>query len=199
MLYVACRRHIYDLGNKASFHELFGMSTGPYFTLYKLFLDVWDDLDKNPANLRRIHFRSPFLRQEALNLQAVCNKFLARPTTREDYKQTAQLYLRVFGFEIPQSSSDASLRRPGPVNDSRWMQHLIYAILIFGLSSQLELDPQFEANLKRYIRFHVIFGQFWLTATHAQDSSANDLSYLQKVNSAIRWTISDINIATNLW
>jgi hypothetical protein len=107
---------------------------------------------------------------------------LLQPSAREDYKQLAQLYLHVFDLDIPTTSSDISFRKPGPVNDCRWMQHIIYAILIFSLSNQLELDPDYEANLKRYIRFHVIFGQFWLTAGQAADAPYNDLSCLRKLN-----------------
>jgi hypothetical protein len=44
------------------------------------------------------------------------------------------------------------------------MQHIQYAIDIFQMQDQLELDKDFEKNLRRYLRFQILYGQFWLSA-----------------------------------
>jgi hypothetical protein len=91
----------------------------------------------------------------------------------------AQIYLELVDCKQPDGKT-ITFRKPGAIGDCRWMQHTLYMGKIFLLSAQLNIDADLLKQIHRYLRFQIIYGQCWLTATIAKDAPFRDLTFLKK-------------------
>jgi hypothetical protein len=73
LLYNPCRHHIIDIPNRDVFHQIFGVTTAPYYPVFKKFRGFFDELNRDSSKMRTITYRSPFLCQVGAVIRQTLN------------------------------------------------------------------------------------------------------------------------------
>ena len=97
-----CRHHILETVQKRNFETCNAKSSAPANPEFKKFRTIFPHLNLDLVEpCRNNPFTDPFLANELLSMEKVCNTTLNIPSVRSDYKQYAEVCLDLNGLPLP--------------------------------------------------------------------------------------------------
>ena len=163
ILWMACRHHVLELIVGAAFKHLFGETTSPDVTLFKLLKKKWNSLDISDVRLPEI---PKVFQEKVADLLAFIDRRLAPDMVallpRGDYKEFLELAKIFLGGSIDRKKGYIySIQVPGADHHARWMAKAIYTIklrLLMHQFSQYDLHWQTRKKV-RYNRQCAVFNR----------------------------------------
>ena len=200
ILWLACRHHILELVVGAAFFELFGDTTSPEVTLFKVLKKSWDTLDLDDLQLPDV---PSLYRADTEELLAWINTHLqpenVETLRRGDYKELLELAKLILGGSIERKKGYTfHLTRPGADHHARWMAKSIYILKMVLFMHQLpELHWQTKKKIGKMSQFVIfVYIQAWFAAPSLFTAASNDL-LLYKRLIKFRLIHKKISIATS--
>lgn len=182
LLNLACRHHIDELFLTAVFETLgVDASTGPDVTLFKLFREKWNTLDKsNYVN----GYESEFVRKriplkERKRVLNFIEEQLTQYHPRNDYYELLNLCATFLGRD---SKITYKVIAPGALHRARWMAKILYILKIFLYRKQLNVEKKEVQKLERFLVFVVtIYIEHWFKCQSPSRAPRNDLNLLKSL------------------
>ncbi|XP_052131564.1 uncharacterized protein LOC113203934 isoform X2 [Frankliniella occidentalis] len=181
LLYLACRRHVYETLLEGVAVLSTGPSQSPEVALFKKFKDFWPKLDmtsyQDGPSDENVWAAIEPTRQDIINF---ANNQLQEFQPRDDYRELLHLTL-LFSGEIPEGG--AKFTKPGALSKARWMMYLIYAFKTWMFRGQFPLTADQETGLRQLCIFGVnVYIKRWFSAsTIAAISPREDLNLLKEL------------------
>lgn len=181
ILWLPCRHHILELIVGAAFTEIFGDTTGPEVTLFKVLKTSWSSLNLDDLQIPDIP--KPY-QDDVPSLLAFINHWLEPENVellpRGDYKQFLELGKIFLGGSLERKKGwEYHIQRPGADHHARWMSKSIYIIkfrLLMHQFSQYDLHWQTRRKIEK-MSYFVVFAYLrsWFQSPSLSGAANNDL------------------------
>ena len=159
------------------FKAIFGPSSSPKIELFDILKSKWPKLNISSidqSDLINLGPLNSFKLKAQENLQHMCSDE-STYLPRDDFDELLKLSLC---YLEQQSVSNFAFRRPGTQHRARWMSTPIYALKVYLLRSQLDVDAALVNGLKRFCNFVSIFYvSYWLHCPLASEAAVNDMEF----------------------
>ena len=133
LLWFACRHHIGEIILTHVWAVLnIETSKSPEISLFQRFQKFFPAISIADKNFDIFDRTQNVSKNE--EIIALCNSYLAQPTSRDDYKELVQLTLLYLG-DAETKATFTAFSRPGALHKARWMAKLLYAIKMDLLGS----------------------------------------------------------------
>jgi hypothetical protein len=183
LLWLTCRRHIYELHIKHAAVAVSGKTVGPGDGLFKRFRKDWDNIDHSVEDLILFNWQcvDSFLQDQAKNVLQWGEKCLENDTfPREDYKELIQLTVLYFGGEI---KGRFVFRKPGAFHHARFMSKCIYYLKIQMMNARFIMSNEERSQVRRMADFVALFhSKSFLRSSLASAAPVEDLQYFFLMN-----------------
>ena len=151
--WMACKHHINELVVGAAFKEIFGDTTGPDVTLFKVLKKKWNSLDLADLKLPEI---PRVFEEDVADLLAFIDRRLEPDMVallpRGDYKEFLELAKVFLGGSISRKKGYTYIISvPGADHHARWMSKSIYTLklrLLMHQFTQYELHWQTRKKVR---------------------------------------------------
>ena len=135
LLWFACRHHIGEIILTHVWAVLnIETSKSPEISLFQRFQKFFPAISIADKNFDIFDRTQNVSKNE--EIIALCNSYLAQPTSRDDYKELVQLTLLYLG-DAETKATFTAFSRPGALHKARWMAKLLYAIKMDLLGSTI--------------------------------------------------------------
>lgn len=203
LLYLPCRRHIYELVLRSVFDGKMPPSSGPNVPLFKKFQSVWPRLDqtKYKPGLENEELKA-VLGDHVERIHNFVEKTLEVNQPRDDYEELLNLTMIFLGV-VP--AEKVKFRFPGAFHHARWMAKAIYSLKIYLFREEFSLTAREERALSEICLFIVlIYVEAWFLAPRAPQAPNRDLQFLKKLEDykSIDEEISEVTLKkfkNHLW
>ena len=154
--WMACKHHINELMVGAAFKEIFGDTSAPDATLFKILKQQWNSLDLSDLKLPEI---PQVFQKDVADLLAFIDRRLEPDMVvllpRGDYKEFLELAKVFLGGSIDRKKGYTyTIQVPGADHHARWMSKSIYTLKLRLLLNQFsQYDIHWQTRKKvRYSR-----------------------------------------------
>jgi len=178
LMYLPCRRHIFELVLRAVFEaKLESSTTSPDVQLFKRFRDQWPTI--NPE-IFVSGIEDKIVEQHIHNsrdsLLQFCLSFLQEILCRDDYKELLELTILFLGGSLTRKTT---FHYPGAFHHARWMSKAIYCLKIYMFRKQFCLKST-EHQLRDICIFIVkVYVESWFRCPNAVAAPFNDFIFLK--------------------
>lgn len=187
LLQLACRHHIHELVVGAPCSSVFGPTTSPSESIFKVLVKKWNELNKGDYTMIEILSCQRELSRLIDETVVFLQDWMANSTKnslRHDYLELATITLLYLGGTVPENWGAVAIRPPGAFHHARWMSKTLYTIKIALFRHQLsdtfpEEQLQSITSLASYLS--IFYTKTWLTSTSAADAPLNDLRLIKKL------------------
>lgn len=177
LLWLICRRHVYELVLRCVFEVKFGKTTGPDVPLFREFEKCWSSIDKTKYD-SFVNESLQDVRERILNF---CTENLKRDLIRCDYKEFLELVIIFLGGKSP---GDVIFHPPGAIHHARWMAKAIYNLKIFIFRKQFLLNRKDVEEKCRDVCIFIVrvYTEAWFLTPFAAQAPMQDLNFLKCLN-----------------
>lgn len=181
LLYLPCRRHIFELILRSVFEVKLKINTiGPDVPIFKKFQQAWPGIDLTifEVGINDAYVKS-MIEMNRFEIINFCLHSLQKKQCRDDYKELLELTIIFLGGK---PSNGISFHYPGAYHHARWMSKAIYSLKIYMFRKQFKLSVR-EENAFRDICIFVVklYVEVWFKCPVAIESPFNDLIFLKKL------------------
>ena len=177
LLWLACRHHIMELIIGGAFTKIFGVTSGPEVTTFKILKTSWKTLDLEDRRLPEI---PSYFKEDIADILDFVNDKLNQEDhlPRGDYKELLELVKLILGGEIERKKGyHYTIQRPGADHHARWMSKGIYVLKMVMLQHQLKLHWTLKKKFTRMSLFVVFcYVKSWFSSSSLTTAAENDLN-----------------------
>ena len=126
LLWLAYRHHILELIIGGAFTTIFGVTSGPKVTTFKILKTSWNSLNLGDRRLPDI---PSYFKEDVADILEYVNSKLDQEShlPRGDYKELLELVKLILGGDIERKKGYSyTIQRPGADHHARWMAKGIY-------------------------------------------------------------------------
>ena len=217
LLWLACRHHILELIIGGAFTTIFGVTSGPEVTTFKILKTSWNSLNLGDRRLPDI---PSYFKEDVADILEYVNSKLDQEShlPRGDYKELLELVKLILGGDIERKKGYSyTIQRPGADHHARWMAKGIYVLKMVMLQHQLKSHWTLKRKFTKMAMFVIFcYVKSWFSSPSLTTAAVNDINLFtrlekfKKVDRAVSlktlavlnrhtWYLTEENIAIALF
>ena len=157
---------------------MFGESDSPDNEDFKYFKNsLWETIDLN-GEVVFLRVEGGWEQTQREEVVEYLTHLLTSPNRKQqlprgDYLEIAEITLYLLGAPVP---GGFKFKRPAGCHKARWGPIILYPAKMFLLQSQLDMDAEGLAQLKRQVKYNcLVYVVPWLSSSIGADAAHNDL------------------------